>query len=117
MRKLHMNNLLVACGINVDPYKLDLKTAHHTPIVYKSLATLKNHVSVVHRPPHRMPPCTCPRKSSWAPTMSVLIRLPAWVLPPHHGPVSVQDNPGPGKALKMSGSPAREASPPSLLPL
>lgn len=67
MGKLHMNNLLVACGINVDPYKLDLKTAHHTPIVYKSLATLKNHVSVVHRPPHRIAPCTCPRESSWGP--------------------------------------------------
>lgn len=41
MKKLHMNDLPTACGINVDPYKLPLKPVYHSPIDWKSLVMLK----------------------------------------------------------------------------
>lgn len=71
-----MNNLLVACGINVDPYKLHLKTAHHTAIVYKSLATLKTTCLLYIGLLTTWRPARVREKVHGAPIMSVLIRLP-----------------------------------------
>lgn len=90
MEKLHVNDLQTACGINVDPYKLHLKPAYHTPVDGKSLAMLKTMalytwVSSPHGPLH-----VSQRNPMGPRSCQYLAASKPHVLPPHPGPVSGQ---------------------------
>lgn len=79
--KLHVNDWQVACGAGVEPYKLYLKSAHHTTRVYKSLAMLKTMVLFPTGLLTTWSPAYVLEKVHGAPhTMSVLSSLRAWRL-------------------------------------